>query len=110
MAQRSANRVELLAELEPLLRQDTSAGWVARLRPLGIPVAAVSSLPVALASDLTREREMVVDVPTPAGSIRSVGNPFKIAGVRTSYEAPPLLGEHTEELGLTGSAERSPLS
>jgi crotonobetainyl-CoA:carnitine CoA-transferase CaiB-like acyl-CoA transferase len=106
MAQRSANRVELLAELHPLLRQDTSEAWVARLRPLGIPVAAVSSLPAALAGELTRERGMVVDVPTPAGPIRSVGNPFKITGVRTRYEAPPLLGEHTDELGLRPASGR----
>jgi crotonobetainyl-CoA:carnitine CoA-transferase CaiB-like acyl-CoA transferase len=110
MQQRSANRAELLAELQPLLREDTSEAWVARLRPLGIPVAAVSSLPTALAGDLTREREMVVDVPTPAGPIRSVGNPIKVAGVRTRYGAPPLLGEHNGELtsespasGLPGS-------
>jgi crotonobetainyl-CoA:carnitine CoA-transferase CaiB-like acyl-CoA transferase len=109
MAQRSAHRAELLAELEPLLREETSETWAARLRPLGIPVAAVSSLPDALASDLTREREMVVDVPTPDGPIRSVGNPFKITGVRTSYEAPPLLGEHTDELALSPARPASGL-
>ena len=98
MKERSAHRDELLAELRPLLLADTSDGWVRRLRPLGIPVAAVSSLPTALESDLTREREMVVEIATPAGTIRSVGNPIKVSGHTTRYEPPPLLGEHTQEL------------
>jgi crotonobetainyl-CoA:carnitine CoA-transferase CaiB-like acyl-CoA transferase len=98
MKQRSAHRDELLAELRPLLLTDTSAGWVERLRPLGIPVAAVSSLPTALASDLAAERGMVVEIVTPAGPIRLVGNPIKIEGHTTRYDPPPLLGEHTHTL------------
>jgi hypothetical protein len=37
---------------------------------------------------------MVVTIDTPAGALRAVGNPIKIAGATTAYAPPPLLGEH----------------
>jgi crotonobetainyl-CoA:carnitine CoA-transferase CaiB-like acyl-CoA transferase len=37
---------------------------------------------------------MVVEIPTPDGPIRAVGNPIKLDGCETRYQAPPLLGEH----------------
>jgi CoA:oxalate CoA-transferase len=98
MAARRENREALLEALEALMESDTVESWVARLAPLGVVVAPIRTLEDALASELVREREMVATVQTPAGPVRSVGNPIRIAGVKQTYGAPPLLGEHGPRL------------
>ncbi|MDV2478295.1 CoA transferase [Rhodococcus zopfii] len=86
MAERARNRDEVLAAVTAVLATDTAAGWEARLRPLGVPSAAVRSLPEALAET----PESVVT----AGDFRLVGSPVKVAGYEPQYGAPPRLGEH----------------
>jgi crotonobetainyl-CoA:carnitine CoA-transferase CaiB-like acyl-CoA transferase len=98
MHARSAHRAELLSGLGALLAEATAAEWVARLRPLGIPVGEVVGLAEALDGDLVRSRGMVVSVETPSGPLRMVGNPIRIDGVRTEHRPPPRLHEHTDEL------------
>ena len=48
MAERAAQREEVLAVVTAALATDTAKSWEARLRPLGIPAAAVRTLPEAL--------------------------------------------------------------
>jgi CoA:oxalate CoA-transferase len=86
MAERSANRDEVLAVVSAALAGDTALGWEARLRPLGIPAAAVRTLPEAL--DATPEA--VVS----AGDYRLVGSSIRVDGYQPDYRPPPLLGEH----------------
>lgn len=83
MAERSARREEVLAVVTAALRTDTAAGWEARLRPLGIPAAAVRSLPQAL--DATPEA--LVN----AGPYRLVGSPVRVSGYTPDYRPPPPL-------------------
>ncbi|WP_085138192.1 CaiB/BaiF CoA transferase family protein [Mycolicibacter nonchromogenicus] len=85
MAERVARRDEVLAVVTAALAGDTAAGWEARLRPLGIPAAAVRTLPEAL----KEHPEMVVT----AGDFRLVGSPIRIAGYEPVYSPPPGLGE-----------------
>ncbi|GAB2961053.1 CoA transferase [Streptomyces pseudoechinosporeus] len=86
MAQRAERRDEVLAVVTRALAADTAKGWEARLRPLGIPAAAVRTLPEAL--DATPG--MIVK----AGDFRLVGSPIRIAGYEPDYRPPPGLGEH----------------
>lgn len=86
MAERVAHRDEVLVAVSEALGRDNALGWEARLRPLGIPAAAVRTLPEAL--DGTPE--VVVD----AGSYRLVGSPVRIDGYTPRYGPPPRLGEH----------------
>ena len=104
MAARRHNREALLVVLEPLFKSDTTASWCARLAPLGVVVAPIESLEQALASELVREREMVVAIECAAGTIRAVGNPVNIAGTQREYAPPPLLGEHNAQLLGPGGA------
>ncbi|ORV50020.1 CoA-transferase [Mycolicibacter engbaekii] len=85
MAQRVAHRDEVLAVVTAALAADTAAGWEARLRPLGIPAAAVRTLPEAL----KEHPEMVVT----AGDFRLVGSPIRVAGYEPAYSPPPALGD-----------------
>ncbi|MEU6260546.1 CoA transferase [Streptomyces sp. NPDC047043] len=86
MAERAARRDEVLAVVTRALAADTAKGWEARLRPLGVPAAAVRTLPEAL--DATPENIVR------AGEYRLVGSPVRIAGYEPEYRPPPRLGEH----------------
>ncbi|MEU1549266.1 CoA transferase [Nocardia sp. NPDC005745] len=86
MADRVTRRVEVLAAVTAALAADTATGWERRLRPLGIPAAAVRDLPEALDASPTA----VVT----AGEFRLVGSPIRIAGYEPQYGPPPRLGEH----------------
>jgi crotonobetainyl-CoA:carnitine CoA-transferase CaiB-like acyl-CoA transferase len=82
MAERAAARDEVLAVVSAALAQDTAANWEARLKPLGIPAAAVRTLPQALAET----PDMVVQ----AGDFRLVGSPVKVAGYQPEYRPAPV--------------------
>ena len=88
MAERAARRDEVLAVVSAALATDSAAGWEARLKPLGIPVAAVRSLPQALAAT----PEVVVS----AGRFQLVGSPIHISGYEPNYRPPPALDEHAD--------------
>lgn len=86
MAERASRRAEVLTVVASALATDTAAGWGRRLRPLGVPAAAVRTLPEALA-----ENPQVI---VRAGELRLVGNPIRVSGYRPEYRPAPLLGEH----------------
>jgi crotonobetainyl-CoA:carnitine CoA-transferase CaiB-like acyl-CoA transferase len=88
MAERVARRDEVLAAVTAALAADTARGWEARLRPLGVPAAAVRTLPEALAA--------APDAIVTAGTFRLVGSPIRVAGHHPGYGPPPRLGEHGE--------------
>jgi crotonobetainyl-CoA:carnitine CoA-transferase CaiB-like acyl-CoA transferase len=83
MTQRVANRDEVLAIVSSALATDTAVGWERRLRPLGVPAAAVRTLPEALKAT----PEVVVQ----AGDFRLVGNPIHVGGYQPDYRPPPQL-------------------
>jgi crotonobetainyl-CoA:carnitine CoA-transferase CaiB-like acyl-CoA transferase len=86
MAERAAKRDEVLEVVAAALATDTAAGWESRLKPLGIPVAAVRTLPEAL--------EATPESLVTAGNFRLVGSPIHIAGYEPDHRPPPLLDEH----------------
>lgn len=83
MTERVARRDEVLAAVTAALAKDTAAGWEVRLRPLGVPAAAVRTLPEAL--------EATPQFVVTAGDYRLVGNPIRIAGYQPDYRPPPEL-------------------
>ncbi|MCC7483415.1 MAG: CoA transferase [Burkholderiales bacterium] len=89
MAARRENRAAVLSAVSAVLLGDSTGRWVARLAPLGVVVSAVETLEQALASAQARARGMVVEIATPHGPIRAVGNPIKCSGAPERYEAPP---------------------
>ncbi|MFA1546220.1 CaiB/BaiF CoA transferase family protein [Actinomadura chokoriensis] len=95
MAERVSRREEVLAAVTGALAADTARGWEARLRPLGVPAAAVRTLPEALAA--------TPDAVVEAGGFRLVGTPIRVTGHDPAYGPPPKLGEHDD---VTTKAER----
>ncbi|MGP4056906.1 CaiB/BaiF CoA transferase family protein [Mycobacterium sp. 4D054] len=86
MAERAARRDEVLELVGAVLQTDSAVNWQQRLQPLGIPVAAVRTLPEALAAT----PHAVVT----AGEFRQVGSPIHIAGYAPQYRPAPRLDEH----------------
>jgi crotonobetainyl-CoA:carnitine CoA-transferase CaiB-like acyl-CoA transferase len=85
MAERVARRDEVLGIVASMLATDTAAGWEQRLRPLGVPAAAVRTLPEALKAT----PEVVVS----AGDLRLVGTPIHVSGYQPDYRPPPALDD-----------------
>ena len=65
------------------LATDTATGWERRLRALGVPAAAVRTLPEAL--------KATPEVVVTAGDYRLVGSPIRVSGFRPDYRPPPPL-------------------
>ncbi|MGW0246172.1 CaiB/BaiF CoA transferase family protein [Nocardia goodfellowii] len=86
MAERVDRRDEVLTVVAAALGTDTAVNWEARLRPLGVPAAAVRTLPDVLEAD--------PDIIVSAGDYLLVGNPIRVAGYDPVYGPPPRLGEH----------------
>ena len=89
MAQRVAHRDEVLATVSAVLATDTATGWEARLKPLGIPAAAVRTLPEAL--------DALPELVVSAGDYRLVGSSIKVDGYQPDYRPPPSLGENRDQ-------------
>jgi CoA:oxalate CoA-transferase len=85
MVERVARRDEVLAVVAAALATDSAANWEARLRPLGVPAAAVRTLPEALKAT----PEIIVS----SGDYRLVGNPIRVAGYQPDYRPPPKLDD-----------------
>lgn len=90
MAERASRRAEVLEAVSAALATDTAVGWENRLRPLGIPVSAVRTLPEALVAT----PEVVIT----AGRFQQVGSPIRIAGYEPEYRPAPDLDEHADRL------------
>lgn len=86
MAERAARRDEVLDAVTRALAADTARGWEARLRPLGVPAAAVRTLPEAL--------EAAPETIVRAGDLRLVRGPIRVAGYEPVFRPAPALGEH----------------
>ncbi|MCP3748173.1 CaiB/BaiF CoA-transferase family protein [Pseudomonas sp. SBB6] len=108
--QRVANRAELI----PLIRQatvfKTTAEWVAQLEQAGVPCGPINDLAQMFADPQVKARGLAIEMPHPlAGQVPQVASPIRLSETPVEYRhAPPLLGEHTEQilgevLGLAAS-------
>jgi len=82
------------------LRSDTTVAWLDRLDAAEVPCGPINDVLTALGQPQAAARSMDVAVEHPRlGPIRQVGVPFKLSGTpATIRSAPPLLGEHSDEI------------
>lgn len=98
------SRVRNRAELRPLLANRlstaTSADWLAALDAADVPSGPVNDVLAAFAQPQALARDMSPTIDHPRlGPIRQVGLPYKLAATPASIRsAPPLLGEHANEI------------
>jgi formyl-CoA transferase len=99
-SQRVQQREVLVPIVEELVKQRTRAEWIERLEANGVPCAPISNVHEALNNPQIEARGLRVDMPHSTGSIaKLVGSPMNLSASPVSYrQAPPLLGEHNEEI------------
>ena len=99
-ASRVANRATLRPIIGERIGADSTAVWLDRLEAVEVPCGPINDVLEAFGTDQARAREMVVDIDHPRlGPVRQVGLPFKLSATPGSIRsAPPLLGEHTDEI------------
>jgi crotonobetainyl-CoA:carnitine CoA-transferase CaiB-like acyl-CoA transferase len=97
-------RVRHLAELDPLivaaLARHDRAHWVDCLEAVGVSCGPINSVAEALAHPQVQHRGMLRQIPHPtAGSVPQVVSPMQFREAPLAFDrAPPLLGQHTEEI------------
>ena len=100
----NGQRVAHRSELIPLIRQATvfrsTAEWVRQLEAAGVPCGPVNDLAQVFADPQVVARGLRLDLPHPlAGSTPQVASPLRLSASPVQYrQAPPLLGEHTEQV------------
>ena len=105
-------RVTNRAALIPLIRQatvfKTTAQWVSVLEAAGVPCGPINDLSQVFADPQVLARGLAIELPhVLAGLVPQVASPIRLSETPVEYcNAPPLLGEHTQEvlqrvLGLT---------
>ncbi len=110
-ADRVRHRDVLVPLLEPIVRGKPVAFWTDRLEAAGVPCGPINSIAQAFADPQAVARGLRIELPHPrAGTVPLVATPVRMSDSPPDYRrAPPLLGEHTEEvlrelLGLDASA------
>jgi formyl-CoA transferase len=74
--------------------------WLALLEPAGVPCGPINDLAQVFSDPQVLHRRMAVKAPHPkAGEVTMVANPIKFSATPIAHDrAPPLLGEHTDEV------------
>jgi len=97
---RNKHRVELAGLLQAELRRRTSAETLAALPGLGVPAATINDLAQAFDEPQVKHRGGRIDLPHgTAGTAPAISNPIHFSASPVEYRnAPPTLGEHTDEV------------
>jgi crotonobetainyl-CoA:carnitine CoA-transferase CaiB-like acyl-CoA transferase len=108
-ADRINHREELTAILIDLLSKEKAEDWLEVFYVEDIAAGPVNTLDKAVDDPQLNHDNMILSLKHPlGGEIRVTGNPIKMPSIKEEeYTAPPLLGQHTEEIlsGLLGYSE-----
>ena len=103
---RVANRDLVTQTLTPLMKTRTTVEWVEALEAQKIGCGPINTLKDVFADPHVQARNMVLEMQHGSGAtVKVVANPVKLSATPPTYRsAPPVLGEHTEEVlsGLLG--------
>ena len=99
-ADRVRHRELLVPQIGAVLRTRPRNEWLSRLEAARVPCGAINNLAETFADPQVQARNMTVEMPHPlTGNLRLVASPLKMSVTPVAYRrAPPLLGEHTQEL------------
>jgi len=101
-AARVGNRTEVVAHLQAIMKQKSSAHWLAELEANKIGCGPINTLDQVFDDPHVKAREMVVNVPHPLAGpdgAALIASPLKLSGTPVAYRHhPPLLGQHTDEV------------
>ncbi|SAI58645.1 acyl-CoA transferase [Bordetella trematum] len=97
---RVTHRDTLVALLADIMRQRTRDDWISRLEAAGVPCGPINDIAQAFAHPQAQARQLRRSLPHPLGGMADVtASPLRFSASPVVYRAaPPLLGQHTEEV------------
>src|ERR1700722_16936550 len=98
--ERIKHRSELIPILQKAFNQKSACEWLARFATAGIPAAQINGVSEALNDIQAKARGLVVQLEHPIlGIVKSIANPMRLSDNPVTFRlAPPLLGEHTNQI------------
>ncbi len=96
---RLANRQELDKEIEKCFLNATTEEWLAVMRVEDIIAGPLNTVDRVVEDPQVNHLGMILDMEHPlGGSVKLAGNPIKMDSIKGTPQAPPTLGQHTEEV------------
>jgi crotonobetainyl-CoA:carnitine CoA-transferase CaiB-like acyl-CoA transferase len=97
---RNTHRLELAGALQAQLRKRTRADALVSLPSRGVPTATINDIAQAFDEPQVQHRGGRIELPhASAGTAPAIANPLHLSASPITYRnAPPLLGEHTDEV------------
>jgi len=97
---RVENRAELTRLLQQIFARRTTQEWLELLEAAGVPNGPINNVAQVFAEPQVRARGVRVELDhAVAGKLATVASPMRFSGTPVEHRlAPPLLGEHTEEI------------
>ena len=99
---RKKHRYELIAELEPYLKNKSALEWEVELTAIGVPAGVVMTVPEILAHPHIAHRGLLAEFENVQGleqSISVMRTGFQSNGQPASVDTPPpVIGEHNNEI------------
>ncbi len=106
---RVENRTELTRLLAEVFRRRSTRQWLELLDAAGVPNGPINDLAQVFEEPQVKARGVRIELKHAAGAmVPMVASPMRFSATPLEYrQAPPLLGEHTEEVlrGLLGKSE-----
>jgi len=96
---RLAHRQELDRELEKCLAAATADEWLEVFYQMDIVAGPLNTVDQVVDDPQVNHLNMILSLEHPLGGVvRAAGNPVMMDSIKGRHSAPPLLGQHTEEV------------
>ncbi|MFZ2739735.1 MAG: CaiB/BaiF CoA-transferase family protein [Burkholderiaceae bacterium] len=97
---RVENRSELTRLLQQVFIQRSTRDWVDLLEAAGVPNGPINNIAQVFEEPQVKARGIKVELDHPvAGKLPTVASPMRFSATPVEYKrAPPILGQHTEEI------------
>ena len=99
-AKRLVNRDVLIPELTRIMLTRTRDEWIAAMQKVGVPCGPINNIAQVFETPQVKAREIWKEIPHPlGGTAPTTASPMRFSDTPVQYRfAPPLLGQHTEEV------------
>ncbi|NIF86469.1 CoA transferase [Comamonas sp. Tr-654] len=102
---RVRNRAALLELMKPQMRQRSTADWIALLEDKAVPCGPINTIAQAFEDPQVKARGIHKTLPSSAdhgiSAMATVASPMRLSATPVTYRnAPPALGQHTDEVLL----------
>jgi crotonobetainyl-CoA:carnitine CoA-transferase CaiB-like acyl-CoA transferase len=108
-SQRIVHRAELVPLIAEIMRTRSKREWIEALEAASVPCGPINNMKEVFEDPQVQHRGLRVDMPHLLGGVAPlVASPMRLSATPVEYRhAPPLLGQHNEEIlkGLLGKSD-----